>query len=161
MTDLVEPRLKPDPVECVCGCGLASTLRSKAWNDGLGPHVRGCACPRCRGARNRRGGMAKQRAARKPLGIKAQRVGNGNEEYWDDPLFANEVKSGKQVGPLVNWWNRVQAQVQANQADFGSIRKPTRAVAMPPGWGNRGLVVVETETWRTLILPALEAMYGS
>lgn len=124
-------------------------------------HVRGCRCRVCMGRRNRRGGLAKQRTARKALGVGSHKFGDANEELWADRYFANEVKSGKQCSVLVNWWRRVEAQVLANEADHGDRRRPVRAVAMPDGWGKDGLVVVKLSTWETHIGPALDEFYGS
>lgn len=125
-------------------------------------HVRGCKCHVCRGRRNRRSGLGKQREARKALGIAPNKFGDSNEERWADAHFANEVKSGKQCGPLLNWWRRVEAQVISNEADHGDRRRPVRAVAMPEGWPKgEGLVVVRLSTWREQIGPALDEFYGS
>lgn len=150
----VEPRLK-EKVECPCGaCGRFGTPGGRIG------HVRGCGCPRCRGRRNRRKGLEKQRVARKALGIAPQKFGDANEERWADAYFANEVKAGKQVGPVANWWLRVEAQVLSNEADFGDRRRPVRAVAMPEGWSD-GLVVVRLSTWQTRIGPAIDEYYGT
>lgn len=52
---VVEPEFwsdpKPDLDACVCGCGVVARPRVKAWQDGLGPHNRGCPCRRCVGGR--------------------------------------------------------------------------------------------------------------
>jgi hypothetical protein len=151
--------LKADPVECACGCGIVAALKAKAWKDGTRCN-RGCKCARCRGANNRRSGLKKQNTARKALGIPLGKFGSSNEEKWSDNVFANEVKSGQQCGPLFTWWQKVEKQVRANEADFGDTRRPVRAVAMPAGT-SRGLVVVELETWRDVIAPALDEFFGS
>ncbi len=147
--------------DCGCGCGLFGTL--KAPNRGGVQCVRGCSsCPSCRGKNNRRKGLRKQTEARKALGVAPTKFGDSNEERWVDAHFANEVKAGKQVGPVVNWWRRVEAQVLANEADHGDRRRPVRAVAMPEGWPKgEGLVVVRLSTWREQIGPALDEFYGS
>lgn len=138
--------------ECPCGCDLFGNITN-------GRHVRGCACKRCMGARNRRKGLNKQRTARKALGVKpSNKFGDANEENWQDSLFANEVKAGKQIQPAVTAWLKIEAQVLSNQSDFGSLRKPTRAVLMPDGWSD-GLVMVKLSVWAELVAPALEAYY--
>jgi hypothetical protein len=142
--------------ECGCGCGRFGTLRKRPEG-----HVRGCTCPRCTGQRNRRSGLDKQRRARTHLGVApSHRFGDANEERWNDPLFANEVKSGAQCGPVANAWRRAEAQVIANRPDHGGAHKPTRVTWMPDGWGDRGLVTVTLATWDELVRPALEALYG-
>lgn len=148
--------------ECVDGMGNAGMFGALGRPDRNGRrHARGCPCPSCRGRRNRRSGLSKQREARKALGVAPQKYGDTHEERWADTQFANEVKSGKQCGPVANWWRRVEAQVLANEADHGDRRRPVRAVAMPEGWGSDGLVVVRLSTWRDQIGPALDEFYGS
>lgn len=158
----VEPNLKLK-AQCECGldsCDLYGTL-GRPDRTGL-RHVRGCQCNHCRGKRNRTKGLTKQRAARKMLGVApTSKFGDANEERWQDAHFANEVKSGKQVGPVLNWWRRVEAQVLATEADFGDRRRPVRAVAMPDGWGRDGLVVIRLSTWNTQVAPALDEFYGA
>lgn len=142
---------------CPCGdqrCDKFGTLSTR-----LG-HVRGCPCRRCMGKRNRKSGLARQSVARKALGIPGQKFGDANEERWADNMFANEVKSGKQCGPLANWWARVEAQVLANRAEHGDRRRPVRAVAMPEGWGDDGIVAMRLSAYRELVAPALEHFYG-
>lgn len=148
-------RLGPIKGDCACGCGLFGTLRKRPLN-----HIRGCGCAACRGKRNRTKGLAKQRTARKALGVApSHKFGDANEERWGDALFANEVKSGKQIGPAVTAWVRIEAQVQSNQTAVGANRKPARAVLMPDGWGDEGLVMVRLSTWRDIVRPALESYY--
>jgi hypothetical protein len=156
----VEPNFRAVD-DCGCGCGAFGTLRTRPWANGVVCVKRGCPCPRCRGKRNRQQGLRKQTVARKALGVAPQKFGDANEERWSDAYFANEVKAGKQVGPLLNWWRRVEAQVLSNEATFGDRRRPVRAVAMPEGWGQDGLVVVKLSTWREHIGPALDEFYGS
>lgn len=120
-------------------------------------------CRPCLGARNRRKGLRKQREARKALGVApSHKFGDANEENWSDAIFANEVKAGKQVGPAVTAWNRIEAQVHANEPDVGGRHKPVRAVLMPDGWPKgEGLVMVRLSTWAQLVRPALEESYGA
>jgi hypothetical protein len=104
--------------------------------------------------------LTKQRTARKRLGVApSHKFGDGNEERWNDALFANEVKAGKQIQPAVNAWMRIEAQVKSNEADFGSRRKPARAVLMPDDWGKEGLVMIRLSTWEELVAPAMQAFY--
>lgn len=159
MSDMPGSLLK-DKADCECGderCTLYGTL-GKEDRQGR-RHVRGCPCPSCRGRRNNKQGKAKQRKAARQLGIGDGRFVPANEENWAG-LFANEVKSGKQVGPITNWFTRVEHQVVANQPDHGALRRPTRAVAMPDGWGDDGIVAVRLSAWREHIAPALNAFCG-
>lgn len=147
--------LGPIKDDCPCGCGLFGNVTG-------GRHVRGCTCHACRGRRNRRKGLAKQRTARKRLGVApSHKFGDANEERWGDLLFANEVKAGKQIGPAVTAWTRIELQVQSNQVAVGANRKPCRAILMPDDWGSEGLVMVRLSTWEELIRPAMDAYYSN
>jgi len=160
VADLVETRFKADPVRCAeVGCGIESC--SAVGQPTKNGHVRGCTskCPKCRGRRNRRSGLAKQNVARKALGVPGSKFGDANEERWQDNMFANEVKSGQQCATVATFWLRTEKQVRQNEATFGDMRLPVRVVAMPAGWKG-GLVLVRTETWSDLIAPALEEFYG-
>jgi hypothetical protein len=104
--------------------------------------------------------LSKQRQARKALGVApSHKFGDANEERWGDPLFANEVKAGKQIQPAVTAWLRIETQVMSNQISAGANRKPARAVLMPDDWGKEGLVIVRLSTWTDLVRPALEQFY--
>lgn len=146
----------PTYATCGCGCGEYGVLK-RAHRDGTRCVARKCKCRRCLGKKSSHGGRRKQAQAAKKLGV----LNVADEERWHDPLFATEVKSGKQVGPVANWWGRVAAQIDASQPDHGAQHKARRAVAMPEGWGTRGLVVVELDEWERLIAPALEQVYGN
>lgn len=140
-------------------CPLFGTLGVPA-RDGT-RRIKGCGDPVARGKRNRRSGLSKQRDARKRLGVApSNRFGDANEENWQDGVFANEVKSGKQVQPAVTIWNRIEEQILRNQSHFGSLRKPARAILMPEGWGKEGLVMMKLSTWEETVLPAMQEYYG-
>lgn len=130
-------------------------------NDGA--CTRAKPCRPCLGARNRRKGLRKQREARKALGVApSNKFGDANEERWGDHLFANEVKAGKQIGPAVTAWTRIEKQVRSNEPDVGGMHKPVRAVLMPDGWAKgEGIVMVRLSTWHELVLPALDECYGA
>jgi hypothetical protein len=91
-------------------------------------------CHSCRGARNRRSGMAKQRQARKALeavtGTHAARFAGqlGNEESWSGLPLRVEVKSGAQVGPI--WTRYSSAEEQAEQNHAIGDPRPFVMVAM-------------------------------
>lgn len=146
----------PGPLkdDCPCGCGLFGTLRKT----GRG-HVRNCPCDSCRGGRNRVRGMAKQRKAKKSLGIRPSRFHgqDGNEENWKH-VFRIEVKSGvKDVGKLlINKFLKAEAQSTANAAHGGEMRRPFLFVSMPDGWGDEGLVTMRLSAWREHVAPRFE-----
>jgi hypothetical protein len=142
----------------VTGCPKFGTLGREA-RDGK-RRIKGCGDPVARGKNSRRKGLKKQRDARKRLGVApSHKFGDANEERWQDEIFANEVKAGKQIQPAVNAWLRIEGQVKSNEADYGSRRKPARAILMPDGWGNEGLVIVRLSTWEDLVRPAMECYY--
>lgn len=117
-------------------------------------------CPSCRGRRNRRSGLAKQRAARKALGVPRARVAaaESNEESWRDPHFRTEVKSGAQAGPAATRFLDAERQCDQNKA-VGDTR-PARVVWMPKDWGAEGIVSVRLSIWATVVKPALDAYWG-
>lgn len=140
-------------------CPIFGTL-GVAGKDGK-RRVKGCGDPVARGKRNRAKGLKKQRDARKRLGVApSHKFGDANEENWNDPLFANEVKAGAQIKAAVTAWLRIEAQVLSNESDFGSRRKPCRAVLMPDEWGKEGLVMIRLSAWEELVAPALNEYYG-
>ncbi len=154
----VTPMMK---VKDPCPCGHARCSKFGTPLAGKRGHVRGCPCPQCMGARNRKKGHAAQNVAQKALGVPRRKWGDTHEERWEDAYFANEVKAGAQVGPVKNWWRRVEAQVLHAEADFGDRRRSVRAVAMPDDFGGDGLVVVRLSTWQQHIGPALDEFYGT
>lgn len=84
-------------------------------------------CNTCRGARNRRSGMRKQREARKSLealtGVQAAQFAGqlGNEEAWSGLPLRVEVKSGAVAGPV--WTKYAAAEAQAAQSKaIGDVR---------------------------------------
>ncbi len=147
MSAQVEPRLKPDPVPCECGCGSIGRPTK-----GTG-HPRQCPCPRCRGGRNRRKGMAAQRKFQKAAGITTARFRgiNGNEEGWRD-YWAWEHKEGAQVRPVITAYRRYRVQVEANRA-IGD----NRPVAIGATYDGVQLVIVTADDWARHVVPALEA----
>lgn len=101
-------------------------------------------CVACRGARNRRSGLRKQREARKALetvtGAQAARFSGqlADEERWSGLPLRVEVKSGAQCGPI--WTRYAAAEIQAEANNAIGNTKPFVLVAM----GQRttdGLVV--------------------
>ena len=143
----------------VDGCPLFGTL-GKPARDGK-RRIKRCGDAVARGRRSRRKGLKKQRDARKALGVApSHKFGDANEERWQDPLFANEVKSGKQIQPAVTAWLRIEKQVRGDQVGVGMLRKPCRAVLMPDEWGSEGLVMVRLSVWRDVVAPALAEYYG-
>lgn len=145
----VEPVFK-EFVACPCGCGVEGQIAK-----GTG-HVRKCpnTCPKCRAGRNRRKGMAKQRVARKLLGVPDSKVASAlsNEEAWRH-AFRWEVKAGKQVGPAATRILAAEKQRDQNKA-LGDSR-PGGVVLMPEGMSD-GWVCVRLSVWQEHIAPLIE-----
>ncbi|MDQ3573662.1 MAG: hypothetical protein M3404_01875 [Actinomycetota bacterium] len=115
---------------------------------------RNAPCRSCRGRRNRRSGLAKQRAARKALGVPPGRFHGqmGNEELWLGGLRV-EVKSGAQVRPV--WTAYLKCETQSHAAKASGDPRPFSAVLMPPGISD-GLFVCRLSQLRKVI----EALEG-
>ena len=154
MSPQVEPNFKTNQGDCGCGCGEYGTLK-KPHRDGTSCVQRKCRCVRCRNGMNSRGGKRKQAKAAKKLGV----VNVADEERWHDPLFATEVKSGKQCGPVSTAWRKARDQIDASRPDHGGQHKPARVVWMPEGRSD-DLVTVTLDTWESVVRPALEEVYG-
>lgn len=110
--------------------------QTRPWNcpKGITSCERSKPCPSCRGARNRRSGMRKQREARKALeavtGAQAARFAGqlGNEEAWSGLPLRVEVKSGAIAGPV--WTKYAAAEAQANASKAIGDSRPFVFVAM-------------------------------
>lgn len=158
--DIRKGECQGDITRCTVGgsCPLYGTL-GKAGRDGK-RRIRGCGDPSARGKNSRRKGLKKQREARKRLGVApSHKFGDANEENWQDTIFANECKAGKQIQPAVTAWLRIEAQILTNDTAIGSRHKPARAILMPDGWGKEGLVMVRLSTWESVIRPAMHDYY--
>lgn len=131
----------------------------KANRDGL-RRIRGCGDMVKRNTRNRSSGLARQRVARKALGVPPNKFGDANEERWSDAIFANEIKSGAQVKPAATAYLKAERQILANEPDHGGKRLPARVTLMPEDFGDDGIVMVRLFTWRDVIRPAIESFYG-
>ncbi len=119
--------------------------------------VRGCKDPTAIGKRNRTKGKAKQRTARRQVGVQDSDIPSMlmEEESWDG-IFRFEVKAGQQIKALTTRFSQAEAQSDAGKMSFDN--RPFALVAMPDGWGSEGLVVVKLSTFQETILPALESV---
>lgn len=143
----VTPRLKPDLEPCVCGCELVARPRTKAWNDGLGPHARGCACKRCVGgrqgpkARRRENRVARDTGgAREPLSGGLSGIdGRAGLWVWEETAQVSLVRG------LRRWWESKQVQAKVGRM----MRRPGgEARAFIASWdGKPRLVVMPYEDW--------------
>ena len=145
-------------------CPIFGTLLP-ASRDGQ-RRIRNCGDPVARGKRSRKSGLSAQRTARKRLGVApSHKFGDANEERWVDPLFANEVKSGAQCGPVRTAFLKAEAQILSNEPDHGAQHKAPRVTWMPVDFRDRngqpdGIVSVRLSVWEELVTPALDAAYG-
>lgn len=104
-----------------------------------GDLTRSCKCPKHLGARNKRKGREKQRAAARGLRIPKSRFASqmGHEENLRGPVRI-EVKAGKQVEPIATRFLAYEKQSE-DARPVGDYR-PFVAVAMPDGWAS-GIVM--------------------
>jgi len=135
---------------------LARVWTCKDGNEGC---TRSQPCRPCLGRRNRRKGMAKQRVARKALGVPDTRFHGqlANEENWRG-IFRGEVKAGQQVKAMTTRFLAAEKQSDQNKA-IGDTR-PFAFVAMPDG-STDGLVCVRLSVWRQTVVPALLEHWGT
>ncbi len=150
----VNPRLKPDPAACVCGCGHIGRPKVKAFKDGLGPHARGCNCARCRG-RNTKATSAKRelRKARKVGATRAPLSGALSGYDWRVPLtgggylFVEETTNQAITRGLERWW------------DGKGVQEKVARIASLPGvfaLQTPGLTVLPTTDFEALVRCARE-----
>jgi hypothetical protein len=142
----VTPRLKPDPVECVCGCGTLGQPRRKAWNDGLAAHVKGCPCRRCVGSRQR--GKSRKREHR------VARDTGGQREIFSGQLSGVDGRAGLWVWEetseqavcrgLRRWWNAKTVRTKVARL-YGRPGGEYRAVILTDEKPH--LVVMLYEDW--------------
>ena len=132
-------------------CGLPSCplygLLGRLGRDG-NKRVKGCNDPVARGKRNRTKGLAKQRIARKKLGLVSTGFSNSsNEEDWRG-VFRVEVKAGAQVGPIATRFNQARLQSLAAKS-LGDLR-PFCMLAMPDGTSD-GIVLMSLNEFAELV----------
>lgn len=109
-------------------------------------------CKFCRASDNRKRGLRKQRLAMRGIdtGTLKRYAQGSNEENWRGP-FATEVKSGKQTAGVARCFLDAEKQMLVRKA-IGDPR-PMRVIAMPPGFGSDGIVMVRLSTWRREVEP--------
>ncbi len=115
-----------------------------------------CKCKTCVARRNRNKGRRKQNRARKLLKIPNNRFAgaDAHEENWQTGIRV-EVKSGKQIQPLVNAFNKGKAQSDANHVAIGSEYKPFCHVAMPDG-STTGIISLEIKDLENFCIEVLK-----
>lgn len=147
--------LKPDPVECACGCGVISAQRVRAWKDGLN-HGRKCACRRCTGgkqsakARRRENRVAKATGGRRePLSGNLSGIdGRSGLWVWEETAQLSLVQG------LRRWWT--SKQVTAKTARLMNRHGVARAFIA--SWDGRPqLVVIPFEDWAGQVLDESES----
>lgn len=118
-----------------------------------------CQCPTCRGRRNRRKGAEGQRQERKALDRLSGRpaavsAAQSSQEEWWRGVARVEVKSGKQVEPLVKRFLAAEAQAGASKA-IGDSR-PFVFAAVPDDFGGDAIWAVR----RSDLMALLDAIRG-
>ncbi len=115
-----------------------------------------CKCKTCIARRNRNKGRRKQNQARKLLKIPSNRFhgADAHEENWSTGLRV-EVKSGKQVQPLITVFNRGKLQSDKAHMAYGGMSKPFCHVAMPDG-SNSGIISLDIKDLENFCVEVLK-----
>lgn len=150
MTD-VEPRFN-EKVECPCDVDTC-TVFGKPRRNG---HVRGCVCLSCANGRNSRQGKARHRKFARDTGLRTAKNATSAEEAWRDP-FRWEIKTGKQVDPILTRFELAKAQSEQDRP-VGDVR-PFAMGAVPSSSRRPAVVIVDAKDWQRHIVPLLRE-YG-
>lgn len=132
-----EPRMKPDLVDCPCGCGLVGRPRAKQWSDGVGPHVRLCECRRCKGGRTRARSRRQEHRLANAVGGQREPLSGGLSGVdVRSPLVEFEHTANERlVAGLKRWWEAKQTQAKLRR-----LFSRTHSDACPvfvARWGNK------------------------
>jgi hypothetical protein len=141
----VEPNFK-EQGQCGCissGCPREGVLNKHIYRDGT-RHIRGCPCARCRGRKTRRGGNDGQRDTARRVGVtKVGSILASHEELYDGETRI-EVKTGAQIRPLINAFDKHMAQSEASRP-VGDSRPFVLHVRLVPH-GKRQLTTFESSS---------------
>lgn len=148
MSEQVWSGLKPEPLPCVCGCEKVGQPRVKAWNDGLGPHVKACQCRRCSGRKYKQAAYKRERRIAKATGgERSVMSGALNGADVTGVVDVEETAGQAYSRGLFRWWE--SKGVQAKVARLMQRTLVPRAFVV---WsGKRGLVVMTFEDWSELV----------
>lgn len=142
--------LKPEPVECPCGCGQVGQPKRNG-------HPKTCLhakCAQCRGKNSKRKGQRKQSAATSALGVPRSSIHPGHEEFLPGTVRI-EVKAGAQIRPMFTAYLRMETQSEAARP-FGDNR-PFVGVAMPDG-SSDGIVAFRLSKLNDVIVALAEQL---
>jgi hypothetical protein len=155
----VTPNFKTLAV-CPCTderCPREGTPLTRTYKDGT-THIRRCPCRQCLGRKSKRTGGLAQRTAAKRLGLTTSSIKTGHEESYIGGLRI-EVKSGRQIGPLVTAFEKGEAQSEA-QRPLGDNR-PFVYAAVPEPNGKTVIYAFRTrdqDELRTVIAAFAEQL---
>jgi hypothetical protein len=126
-------RAAPNP-KCICGCGEVN-LKVQLKTG----HVVGCACPSCRGRRNRKAGKASERRRHKRLGGEGW-TPNDELAYSYSINVTTQDKQGAQVPAsfvafITSEWTRHALQQAIKKMPVGSDAMPALWLE-PPRLGS-------------------------
>ena len=148
MSDDVVSTLKPDPQDCVCGCGKVGQPRVRQWQDGLGPHVKACQCRRCGAPKYKDRAYKRERRIAKAVGgERSVMSGALNGADVTGCVDVEETAGQAYARGLFRWWD--SKGVQTKLARLMQRTLVPRAFVV---WqGKRGLVVMTFEDWAELV----------
>lgn len=142
---------KPDLEPCVCGCEKIGRPRRRAWNDGLGPHVKACGCRRCEGGRHKgRAGIRERRIAKDTGGQRSELSGALSGYDGRAGLDVWEETTNKAITRgFFRWFNGkgVQAKVERLYG-LGGVR---RHLILEDSESKQRMVVTPYEDWCQLV----------
>lgn len=141
---------KPDLEDCACGCGKVGRPRVKQWQDGLGPHIKACACRRCAGGRQRPRSRVRENRIAKDTGGERSPLSGALNGYdgragiwrWEETSNATVCRG------FVRWVN--SKTVQSKIARLMAISGVNRALILSPD-NKPKWVVIPYEDWAPMV----------
>lgn len=146
MTETAWSNLKPDPIDCPCGCGLIGRPRVKIWRGETVGHVPGCQCKRCQGSRFKKTASAREsRLAKKTGGRREQGSGNvtGRDVTTGAGTWVEETTNFALTRGFFAWWDSKQTQEKTKKVRENKVAPWAYTVSM----GRRSFTIQETDTW--------------
>lgn len=120
-------------------------------------HIRGCPCRPCLNGRNSSVGKQRHRQFARKTGIVTAKFSTSEEEAWRD--WARwEIKTGKQVDPVVTKFELARAQSEESRA-IGDVR-PFFMGVVPSQGARPSLVLMTAEDFARHIVPLVNEFGG-
>ena len=148
--------LKPLLEECVCGCETIGRPRARAWQDGLGPHVKLCPCRRCAGPRFKKNASRRERKVAAAVGGR-RNIGSGafgGSDTIGGVVNIEETMQESLVKGLRRWWTSKGVQTKTTKL----LQQKVIPNAFVASWdGKARLVVMEYPDFVNLCQQVIDA----